>query len=105
MTRDELIGIFLEKEPSARSPYGLYGYPPMWLVATVGDEALFARPGRTMVRIGHAWTEIDGVHWQARRGETWLDQGCQSTFEDFLAHAAEWQNRLSAPSGLAESAP
>ena len=33
LDREGLLAIFLDTAPTARSPYGLYDYPPMWPVA------------------------------------------------------------------------
>jgi len=32
LDREGLLAIFLDTAPTARSPYGLYDYPPMWPV-------------------------------------------------------------------------
>jgi hypothetical protein len=91
VTREDLLRIFLDEEPTARSPYGLYGHPPMWKVAERDGVVLFARPCRTMVRIDWSWREVDGVCWQTRRGETWLDQAREGTFEIFLEAVGEFR--------------
>lgn len=90
MTREELLAIFIDTEPTARSPYGLYDYPPMWKVAEKDGMELFARPGATMTRVNFAYAEVPGVHWQARQGEKWHDQGRQGTFETFFEYCADW---------------
>ena len=90
--REDVLRVFLEEEPSARSPYGLYGFPPMWRVATIGDAELFARPGRTMIRDSAGrWIEADGVHWQLREGSAWTGQGYQGTVEQFLEALRAWR--------------
>ncbi|MCA9772648.1 MAG: hypothetical protein KC466_09600 [Myxococcales bacterium] len=91
LTPEGLLAIFLDTEPTARSPYGLYGYPPMWPVATRGAETLFARPGRTMTRVNFQYLEVEGVHWQAQRDGRWIDQGRSAPTEPFLNWLADWR--------------
>lgn len=91
LDREGLLAIFIDEEPTARSPYGLYGYPPMWAIATRGEETLFARPGRTMTRVNFQYVEVEGVHWQVRRGETWVGQGYQGETDYFLNHIETWR--------------
>lgn len=90
MTREELLALFTDTDPTARSPYGLYGYPAMWRVAEKDGVELFARPGATMERVNFAYVEVPGVHWQARQGERWLDQGRQGSFETFFEYCSDW---------------
>jgi hypothetical protein len=86
-SREELLAIFLEQKPSARSPYGLYGFPAMWKVFERADGLeLFCRPQQIAVQISHEWTEVPGVSWQWQRNGKWLDQGRGATYEDFLAY-------------------
>ena len=91
LTLEGLLTIFLDTEPTARSPYGLYGYPPMWPVATRGNETLFARPGRTMTRVNFQYVEVDGVHWQVQRDGRWTDQGRSAPTEYFLNWLTDWR--------------
>lgn len=91
LTLEGLLAIFLDTEPTARSPYGLYGYPPMWPVATPGDEILFARPGRAMTRVNFQYVEVDGVHWQVQRDGRWTDQGRSAEAEYFPSWLADWR--------------
>ena len=91
LTLEGLLAIFLDTEPTARSPYGLYGHPPMWPVATRGAETLFARPGRTMTRVNFQYVEVDGVHWQPQRDGRWTDQGRSAEAEYFLSWLAAWR--------------
>jgi hypothetical protein len=90
LDREGLLAIFIDEAPSARSPYGLYDYPPMWAVATRGEETLFARPGRTMTRVSFQYVEVEGVHWQVQRGGAWVGQGYQAETATFLDHVAAW---------------
>lgn len=91
LTLEGLLAIFLDTEPTARSPYGLYGYPPMWPVATRGAETLFARPGRTMTRVNFQYVEVDGIHWQVQRDGRWTDQGRSAEMDFFLGWLADWR--------------
>lgn len=87
LTEEDLLKIFVTTEPSARSPYGLYGYPPMWEVLKLSDNlTLFARPCRTMARLypEDPYREVDGVQYQFRLGDRWLDQGVSVTYKRFL---------------------
>lgn len=96
LDREGLLAIFLDTEPTARSPYGLYDYPPMWPVAFRGEETLFARPGRTMNRVNYQYVEVEGVHWQLRRGDAWVGQGYQAETAYFLSHLERWTNDIPA---------
>jgi len=90
LDREGLLAIFLDTAPTARSPYGLYDYPPMWPVAVRGEETLFARLGRTMTRVNFAYQEEEGIHWQLRRGDAWVGQGYQAETAYFLSHLERW---------------
>jgi hypothetical protein len=90
LDREGLLAIFIDEEPTARSPYGLYDYPPMWAVAIRGEETLFARPGRTMTRVNFQYVEVDGVHWQVQRDGRWMDQGRSAEVDYFLNWLANW---------------
>jgi hypothetical protein len=63
----------------------------MWPIATRGDETLFARPGRTMVRVKFQYVEVDGVHWQLQQDGRWMDQGRSAEIEHFLSWLADWR--------------
>lgn len=95
MSPECVLKIFLEHDPAARSPYGLYGHPPMWRILSIGDREILARPGRTMVRVHHAWKEVDGVHWQERRDGHWVGQGMSGSMATFLGWARDWREALS----------
>ena len=92
LDREGLLAIFIDEEPTARSPYGLYDYPPMWAVSIRGEETLFARPGRTMTRVNFQYVEVEGVHWQVQRGGVWVGQGYQAETAYFLNHLETWRN-------------
>lgn len=91
LTLEGLLAIFIDEEPTARSPYGIYGYPAMWPVATRGPETLFARPGRTMTRVNFQYVEVEGVHWQLQRDGRWTDQGRSAEVDYFLNWLADWR--------------
>lgn len=85
MTKEDVLFIFTNKKPSAKSPYGLYGYPNMWLVASKNGVDVLARPGKTMIKnFYNGWEEVEGVHWQFMQNSTWIGQGYQGTFESLL---------------------
>jgi hypothetical protein len=90
LDREGLLAIFIDEEPTACSPYGLYDYPPMWPVLTRGEETLFARPGRTMTRVNFQYVEVEGVHWQVQRDGRWTDQGRSAEVDYFLNWLANW---------------
>jgi hypothetical protein len=91
LSLEGLLAIFLDTDPTARSPYGLYDYPPMWPVASRGSETLFARPGRTMARVNFQYVEVEGVHWQVQRDGRWTDQGRSAEVDYFLSWLADWR--------------
>lgn len=91
LDREGLLAIFLDTEPTAQSPYGIYGYPAMWPVATRGPDTLFARPGRTMNRVNFQYVEVEGVHWQVQRDGRWTDQGRSAEVDYFLNWLADWR--------------
>jgi hypothetical protein len=88
LTKEQLLAIWLEQEPSARSPYALYGKPPMWETLKDGDLTLFTRPGRTQTKDSEwgPYYETDGIHYQWQRHGAWVGQGCQTTFDHFQAN-------------------
>lgn len=94
MTREELLKIWFETDPTARSPYGLYEYPPMWKTMTKSDAVLFTRPGKVMVRPHRyaPYKEVDGIHYQWQRDGKWVGQGYQTTFEDFEKEGPECES-------------
>jgi hypothetical protein len=74
----------------------------MWAIATRGDETLFARPGRTLTRVNFQYVEVEGVHWQLRRGDAWVGQGYQAETTDFLKHLEAWRTPVPDPRSEAE---
>lgn len=89
--KEHTLAIWLETEPGARSPYQLYGRPPMWETAFEDGLTLFTRPAKTMVRSREAsmygqYVEVDGITWQWRRNENeaWVDQAYNGDFEAFV---------------------
>jgi hypothetical protein len=85
MNREELLKLWFDTKPTARSPYGLYGHPAMWETFRESELVLFSRPGKTMTRPSPfaPYEEVDGVHYQWQRDGQWVGQGCQCTFEWF----------------------
>ncbi len=83
---EELLTIWMDKEPTARSPSGIYGYPPMWSTFKgSGGFELFTRPVKTQTRDRmQNWVEVDGVQWQWNKDGKWYDQGYSGTFENFF---------------------
>ena len=114
--KERFLELVMDSEPTAKSPYSLYGNPPMWPMATDGDTTLFVRPALTQERVGHQWVEVQGVAWQLRRNDTkaWIGQGYSGSFDVFTGelkkypgHVFSWlqpaQNNASL--GETESAP
>ena len=90
MTKEDLLKIWFDSEPTARSPYGLYGYPPMWATFDADGKVCFTCPGKTQERAfpGMPYREVDGVHYQWQENGRWIGQGYQATFDDFLENVA-----------------
>lgn len=84
VSKEDLLKIFIDTDPTARSPYALYGNPPMWPVAEEDDKVLMARRTRTLNRVNFAFEEVDGVSWQWHQDGVWLDQGRQADYDHFL---------------------
>lgn len=84
MKKEQLLAIFMDTEPQLKSNYGLYGYPPMWLIGEANGYQLYARPARVMVKDGlYRYIEVDGVAYQHHNGEKWVGQGLSTSFEEF----------------------
>ncbi|MTH94851.1 hypothetical protein [Roseibium sp. RKSG952] len=85
-SKEDLHKLWLEEEPTAKSPYGLYGYPPMWRTLERTDGmSLFSRPAKVPVRINHQWEEVDGVSYQWQKDGEWWGQGHSAEFDTFFA--------------------
>jgi len=92
-SKEELLALWMETEPTARSPYGLYGYPPMWKAFDLEDGlVLFCRPSRIQTKIHQQWHEVDGVSWQWRRDGKWVDQAHAADFDHFLTMLSGLEN-------------
>lgn len=98
--KERFLELVMDSEPTAKSPYSLYGKPPMWAMATDGATTLFVRPALTQERVGHQWAEVQGVAWQLRRNDTgaWIDQAHSGSFDVFTGelkkypgHVFSWQ--------------
>lgn len=85
MNKEELLKIWFETKPTARSPYKAYGNPPMWKTAVRDGMVLFTRPGKVMARPHRfaPYEEVDGIHYQWQQDGRWVGQGIQTTFDDF----------------------
>jgi hypothetical protein len=87
MNKESLLQIWFDNEPTAKSPYGLYGYPAMWETMKNGEFTLFSRPGKTSERgFGGGYVEVDGIHYQWQKNGQWIGQGRQTTFAQFEAN-------------------
>lgn len=85
-SEEDLYKLWLEEEPTAKSPYGLYGHPPMWKTFERTDGmVLFSRPAKVPVRINHQWEEVRGVSYQWQKDGEWWDQGHSAEFDTFFA--------------------
>jgi len=93
---ERLLSIFLGKQPEARSPYKLYGCPPMWKILERDGLALFARPAKAMHKTApHApHAEIDGVAWQWQKNGEWEGQCSVGTFNHFLDNVVNVDARV-----------
>ena len=91
LTQEDLLRIWFETGPTQCSPYGLYGYPPMWLTAvTPQGVELYTRPVETLERSSpwEPWAKVSGVSYQFRYEGKWVGQGCQASFSYFEKHGA-----------------
>lgn len=93
-THEELLELWLDTEPSAQSPYGLYGYPAMWkTMEAPGGFVLFTRPSTTQVRgPGMQWQEVKAVSWQWQKDGKWFDQASVAQFDSFFKFIDEVRN-------------
>lgn len=55
----------------------------MWETLKDGELTLFTRPGKTQLRDGFTWREVDGLHYQWQRDGKWVGQGIQTNFAEF----------------------
>lgn len=83
MTKEELLAVFTDTDPTQKSPYAIDDNKPMWPVLEQNGRTLYARPARTVER-GRG--EIDGVGYQWHDGAHWSGQGYKASFEYFLAN-------------------
>ena len=82
---ETLLKIVFESDPTARSPYKLYGCPAMWEVGREGVKVLFARPKRVMAQNPPGpWFEVDGVSYQWQENGNWIGQGHQASVNYFM---------------------
>ena len=105
MNKESLLKIWLESSPTARSPYALYGNPPMWETLTDGDLVLFTRPGKTMERPESSimpYREVNGVHYQWQLNGKWFEQGYQCSFEYFESEFESIKSNIFALKAKAE---
>jgi hypothetical protein len=89
-TQEELLRLWFDSAPTHRSPYGLYGYPPMWETLRHGDLVLYTRPAKTQDRPAPfmPYVEVDGLQYQWQRNGFWVGQGCSTTFDYFHKNGA-----------------
>lgn len=90
-SKDALITLWADEEPSAKSPYQLYGCPPMWRTIDLGNGLeLYTHPVKTSVRLQPfaPYTTVDGVSCQFMLNGKWVGQGYSYTFESFEADGA-----------------
>lgn len=89
-SKEELLRLWFDNAPTVRSPYQLYGCPPMWETLRYGDLVLFTGPGKTQIRPAPfmPYQTVDGVSYQWQRNGGWVGQGCSDTFEHFEANGA-----------------
>lgn len=90
-SQEALLTIWMEEDPSARSPYQLYGCPPMWKTIDLGNGLeLYTRPAKTSVRLQpyEQYTMVDGISCQFMLNGKWVGQGYSYTFELFEAEGA-----------------
>lgn len=84
MNTEQLLQLWFETNPTAKSPYKLYGNPPMWKTMERNGLILFTRPTRTMIfKVGDGWEEVDGVAYQFQKGGKWVGQGYSTSFRAF----------------------
>jgi hypothetical protein len=75
LPRNGLESVFFLTDPTVRSPYALYGNPPMWKVLEFNnDVVMYARP------IKDNNTDFS---FQFKKGDKWIGQGIQMSFEDY----------------------
>lgn len=86
--REDIHAVVLEREPDMRSPYGLYGSPPMWslLDSPVDGRTLAIRPTTVQERRGHTFQEISGICWGWHRDGAWAkyEQHHSASYEHFI---------------------
>lgn len=83
--KETVLGLALERKPDIRSPYKLYGEPPMWdLLKERDGRTMAVRPARTQVKVNFVWQEVEGVTIGWHRDGKWTeDQHRNMTWEHF----------------------
>lgn len=86
-TVEAILETITTENPDIKSPYGLYGYPPMWNLLTHEGRTMAVRPSKAQDRVGHQYVEKDGFSWGWHVDGAWQpgDQHMVSTRE----HLAE----------------
>jgi hypothetical protein len=90
LTHEQLLALWMDTKPTARSLYKINGCPPMWETLKDGDFTLFTHPGSTSVKDNPCsqWRKVPGVHYQWQRDGKWVGQGCSTTFAEFEKNGA-----------------
>ena len=90
--KEELLKIWMDTDPSARSPYQLYGCPPMWKTIELPDGlALFTRMSKQIAK-PNTQDLTSGISYQFQLDGEWIGQGhfCEYTdFENTIAPALQ----------------
>lgn len=75
LTKEQLLSVWMDNEPTAKSPYGLYGNPPMWETLEFNkDLVMYSRP---------IPSDQSAFVVQFKRGDAWIGQGVQFDFDNF----------------------
>lgn len=81
MKKEDILSIFIDTEPTLRSPYGIHNYPPMWPILELEGKTLYARPARAQCPVEG---DVEGVGYQWHDGHNWAGQGYSAPVEYFL---------------------
>lgn len=103
--KEHILAIILEHDPDLRSPYKLYGCPPMWDLFEKDGLTTSIRPATAQSRVDFQIVEEPGIAWGRHKGGEWLagEQHSSATFDWFITRVL--RPALEEGASLRECAP
>lgn len=84
--QEHVLALAMKAKTDIHSPYGLYGYPPMWDLLDLADgRTVAARPAMTQTRVGHQFEQVNGVSIGWHVDGKWTDDQHMSMTWNYFA--------------------